>query len=75
MLAFGVLGVRKMLIRLGYDIELQLSMDMTVIAVLNVHLSRTKDLKEPDELQISPDQMGRHSVPFPIGISGTRFYA
>src|SRR6202034_2812557 len=27
---------------------------MTVIAVLNVHPSRTKDLKEPDELQISP---------------------
>jgi len=43
-----------MLIRLGYDIELQLSMPMTVIAVLNVHPSRTKDLREPDEIQISP---------------------
>jgi transglutaminase-like putative cysteine protease len=43
-----------MLIRLGYDIELQLSIPMTVIAVLNVHPSRSKDLKEPDELQISP---------------------
>jgi transglutaminase-like putative cysteine protease len=43
-----------MLIRLGYDIELHLSIPMTVIAVLNVHPSRTKDLREPDELQISP---------------------
>jgi transglutaminase-like putative cysteine protease len=43
-----------MLIRLGYDIELQLSIPMTVIAVLNVHSSRSKDLREPDELEISP---------------------
>ena len=43
-----------MLIRLGYDVELQLSVPMTVIAVLNVHPSRTKDLREPDEIQISP---------------------
>ena len=43
-----------MLIRLGYDIELQLSLPMTVIGVLNVHPSRNKDLREPDELQISP---------------------
>ena len=43
-----------MLIRLGYEIELQLSIPMTVIAVLNVHPSRIKDLREPDEIQISP---------------------
>jgi transglutaminase-like putative cysteine protease len=43
-----------MLIRLGYDIELELSIPMTVIAVLNVHPSRSKDLREPDELHISP---------------------
>jgi transglutaminase-like putative cysteine protease len=42
-----------MVIRLGYDIELELSRAMTVIAVLNVHPSRTADLIEPDELQIS----------------------
>jgi hypothetical protein len=54
MSAFRVLGVGKMLIRLGYDIELQLSIDMTVIAVLSIHPSRTKDLKGPDEVQISP---------------------
>ena len=46
-----------MLIRLGYDIELQLSMPMTVIAVLNVHPSRRQDLREPDEIQIFPPSL------------------
>jgi transglutaminase-like putative cysteine protease len=43
-----------MLIRLGYDIELELSKPMMVVALLSVHPSRTKDLLEPDEIQISP---------------------
>jgi transglutaminase-like putative cysteine protease len=43
-----------MLIRLGYDIELELSMPTTLVAVLNVHPSRAKDLREPDEIQTSP---------------------
>jgi transglutaminase-like putative cysteine protease len=43
-----------MLIRLGYDIELELSRPMAVVAVLNVHPSRTADLLEPDELRLSP---------------------
>jgi transglutaminase-like putative cysteine protease len=43
-----------MLIRLGYDIELELSRPMAVVAVLNVHPSRTADLMEPDELRLSP---------------------
>jgi len=42
-----------MLIRLGYDIELELSQPMTVVAMLNVHPSRIADLAEPDEIQIS----------------------
>jgi transglutaminase-like putative cysteine protease len=42
-----------MLIRLGYDIELEISQQMAVIAVLNVHPSRIADLVEPDEIQIS----------------------
>jgi transglutaminase-like putative cysteine protease len=42
-----------MLIRLGYDIELEISQQMAVIAVLNVHPSRISDLVEPDEIQIS----------------------
>lgn len=42
-----------MLIRLGYDIELELSQPMTVLAVLNVHSSRWADLVEHDELRLS----------------------
>ncbi len=42
-----------MLIRLGYDIELELSRPMTVVTVLNVHPSRWPDLLEPDELHLS----------------------
>ncbi len=42
-----------MLIRLGYDIELELSQQMAVVTVLNVHPSRIADLMEPDEVQIS----------------------
>jgi len=42
-----------MLIRLGYDIELEISQQMAVVAVLNIHPSRIADLVEPDEIQIS----------------------
>jgi transglutaminase-like putative cysteine protease len=42
-----------MLIRLGYDIELELSRPMTVVAILNVHRTRTADLVEPDEVRLS----------------------
>ena len=42
-----------MFIRLGYDIELEISQQMAVVAVLNVHPSRVADLAEPDEIQIS----------------------
>jgi transglutaminase-like putative cysteine protease len=44
-----------MLIRLGYDIELEFPQPTTVVAVLNVHPSRAADLREPDEIQISPE--------------------
>ena len=44
-----------MLIRLGYDIELEMTDPVTLIAVLNVHPSRAPDLVEPDELRLSPD--------------------
>jgi hypothetical protein len=43
-----------MLIRLGYDIELEISRPMAVITVLNVHPSRTADMIEPDQLRLSP---------------------
>jgi transglutaminase-like putative cysteine protease len=44
-----------MLIRLGYDVELQISKPMTVLAMLNVHPTRRADLLEPDEVRISPN--------------------
>jgi len=44
-----------MQLRLGYNIELTLSQPVAVVAVLNVHPSRVKDLLEPDEVQIFPN--------------------
>jgi transglutaminase-like putative cysteine protease len=44
-----------MLIRLGYDIKLELTQATTIVAVLNVHPSRVADLREPDEIRLSPD--------------------
>ena len=43
-----------MLIRLGYDIELEIAQSMAVVAVLNVHPSRTRDLREPDRIHTPP---------------------
>src|SRR5579859_2553252 len=44
-----------MRMRLGYSIELDLSKEMAVVAVLKVHPSRVKDLLEPDVVQIFPE--------------------
>jgi hypothetical protein len=44
-----------MLIRLGYDIQFEIPADVAMVGVLHVHPSRTRDLREPDELIISPD--------------------
>ena len=43
-----------MLIRLGYDIELEIAQTMAVVAVLNVHPSRIRDLRVLDEIHTSP---------------------
>ncbi len=43
-----------MLIRLGYDIQLETTADVPIVALLNVHPSREKDLREPDELHTDP---------------------
>ncbi|MBV8549930.1 MAG: transglutaminase family protein [Acidobacteriaceae bacterium] len=44
-----------MLIRLGYDIRFEVSERMPMVALLNVHSSRDKDLLEPDKLHIDPN--------------------
>jgi transglutaminase-like putative cysteine protease len=43
-----------MLIRLGYDLQFDLPADVPMVALLNVHPSRTHDLLEPDDLQTEP---------------------
>jgi hypothetical protein len=44
----------KMLIRLGYDIQFDVSGEVPIVALLNVHPSREKDLREADELTTDP---------------------
>lgn len=44
-----------MLIRLGYDIVFDVPRTVPVVALLNVHPSRVRDLREPDELKIEPE--------------------
>jgi transglutaminase-like putative cysteine protease len=43
-----------MLIQLGYDIELDIPQQLTVVGVLNVHPSRVADLLEPDRVSVWP---------------------
>jgi transglutaminase-like putative cysteine protease len=61
-----------MLIRLGYDIHFEVTAAVPMVALLNVHPSREKDLLEPDELRIEPavkidryeDSFGNHCCRF-----------
>ncbi len=61
-----------MLIRLGYDIRFDIPCPVPIVALLNVHPSRTADLREPDELRIKPevkidkytDSFGNHCCRF-----------
>jgi transglutaminase-like putative cysteine protease len=43
-----------MLIRLGYDIRFDIPAPVTIVGMLHVHPSRTADLREPDEAQVTP---------------------
>ncbi len=49
-----------MLIRLGYDIQFQIPSTVAMVAVLNVHPSRTQDLLEPAELHTEPEMPITH---------------
>ena len=54
-----------MLIRLGYDISFETATDVTIVALLNVHPSRTSDLREPDIMRIEPNvQMDQYRDSF-----------
>jgi len=48
-------GYKNMLIRVGYDIEFYLPCEVTMLAALNVHPSRSLDLLEPDEVRTEPE--------------------
>jgi len=43
-----------MLIQVGYDIEFEIPAPVPMVAMLNVHPSRIVDLREPDELRLTP---------------------
>jgi transglutaminase-like putative cysteine protease len=43
-----------MLIRLGYDMQFETTAEVPMVTLLNVHPSREKDLREPDELRTDP---------------------
>jgi transglutaminase-like putative cysteine protease len=51
-----------MLIRLAYDIRFELPAQVAMVALLNVHPSRTSDLLEPDELRIEPNVEVSHYI-------------
>lgn len=42
------------LIRLGYDIQFDIDAPVPLVAMLNVHPSRRRDLQEPDSVQVEP---------------------
>jgi transglutaminase-like putative cysteine protease len=57
-----------MLIRLGYDIQFETPVEVPIVTLLNVHPSRKKDLRQPDQLLTDPavrvenyeDSFGNH---------------
>jgi len=43
-----------MMLRLGYDIRFEIPSPVAMVALLNVHPSRSADLRAPDELRVEP---------------------
>ena len=43
-----------MILRLGYSIEFEIPAPVAMVALLNVHPSRSADLRAPDELNLDP---------------------
>ncbi len=63
-----------MLIRLGYNIQFDLPLDVFFISMVNVHPSRVRDLREPDCLTVQPaSPIGGYTDSF--GNRCTRFLA
>jgi transglutaminase-like putative cysteine protease len=50
------LTARKLMqIRLAFDIQFEIPLDVAMVGMLHVHPSRVPDLREPDEVSISPE--------------------
>jgi len=66
-----------MLIRLGYDIQFDISAPLSFVAQLRVHSSRAADLREPDTVHIehSAGEIASHEYSDSYGNICTRFYA
>src|SRR5579872_65975 len=63
-----------MILRLGYDIQFKIAAPVTMVALLNVHPSRTTDLLAPDEVQAEPG-LGIESFVDSFGNRCARFVA
>jgi transglutaminase-like putative cysteine protease len=63
-----------MLIRVGYEIEFKLPAETAMLAMLNVHPSRSLDLLEPDEVRTDPNLLAAHYFDT-FGNRCTRFVA
>src|SRR5262249_17307819 len=48
-------GGKRVLIRLGYDIQFDIPFPVAMLALLHVHPSRMHDLVEPDLLDVQPN--------------------
>src|ERR1017187_10087205 len=63
-----------MLIRLGYDMQFETTAYVPMVTLLNIHPSREKDLREPDQLRTDP-VVSLESFLDRFGNRGTRFVA
>jgi len=64
-----------MLLRLGYDMQFDISEAVACVAQLRVHPSRARDLKEPDHVLIEPGGFPVEEYTDAFGNSCTRFLA
>jgi hypothetical protein len=48
-----------MLIRVGYDIRFEVPAPVSIVGMLHVHPSRAGDLREPDEVRVTPGAPAR----------------
>ena len=72
-----------MLIRLGYDVRFEVPAEVAMVAMLNVHPSRERDLRQPDEVLLDPpvrsrtylDSFGNRCVRFLAPAGPVRLYS